>query len=82
MRPAAVVVADELAKDSSQMTFAERDEPIQAFPADSANQSLAKGVRLGALRGVLKTRIPKLRTAQSQSVEKMESRSWIKNRYG
>ena len=37
---------DELAKDSLEMTLAERNDPIQAFPADGSDQPLAKCIRL------------------------------------
>ena len=46
MRTATIVMPDELTKDSFEMTLAQRNDPIQAFSADGADQSLAKRFRL------------------------------------
>jgi hypothetical protein len=40
-------MADELANNSPEVILSQRNEPIQAFSANRANQSLAEGVRLG-----------------------------------
>jgi hypothetical protein len=41
-----VVMTDPLAKDSSQVFFAERNHEIQAFPADRAHQPFAVRISL------------------------------------
>ena len=47
MRSEPVVIAGVGRKDSAQMTFAEDDDVIEAFPADRADQSLRMPVLPG-----------------------------------
>ena len=46
MGPAAVIVGDPLLKDASELGLVQRHHEIRAFPADRADQPLAKRVRL------------------------------------
>ena len=46
MRTAPVVVRDPLAKDSSEVAFVERDQPVETLPADCPDQALAERVGL------------------------------------
>ena len=47
MRPELVVIVGVGGKDPAQVTFAEDDDVIEAFPADRANQPLRKPVLPG-----------------------------------
>src|SRR6266849_10804881 len=46
MRTTAMVVRDPLAKDPSEMSLVEGEQPVQTLPPYRADQALAKGVRL------------------------------------
>lgn len=47
--PLAVVVLDVLSDDSPEMALAERNDVVEAFAADAANEALGEGVEVGAL---------------------------------
>jgi Family of unknown function (DUF5372) len=42
MGTAPIIVGDPLARDSSEVAFVERDQPIETLPADRPDQALAK----------------------------------------
>src|SRR5258708_23269297 len=46
MRASAIVMANVLAKDSLNVAFVERDQEVEALPADRSDQALAIGVGL------------------------------------
>jgi len=62
---ATVVVRDPLAKDSSEMAFVERDQPVETLPADCPDQALAERVGLRRSHGPFRTRSPIEATARS-----------------
>src|ERR1700730_4705467 len=71
-------VGEELA----QMLLAEWDDEIQTLPANRSHQTFTIVVRGGRRTGVRSILSPNPRSASSNSPEKIESRSWIRNRYG
>ena len=52
MRTAPVVVRGPLAKDSSEVAFVERDQPVETLPTDRPDQALAERVACGVRTGV------------------------------
>ena len=53
MWPAPIVVCDPLLEKAPQVSVVERDQKIEAFAANRADQSLTERVRLGSLEGGL-----------------------------
>jgi hypothetical protein len=53
MRTPPVVVQDPRAQDPAEVTFVERDQPIQAFPPDRPDHAFTVGVGLGCSHGCL-----------------------------
>ena len=51
MRTPAVVVSDPVAQDRAQMRLGQRDQPVQALPANGSDDPLADRVRLRARDG-------------------------------
>ncbi len=58
MRAPAIVVRYPCAKDPSEMSLVEGDQPVQTLPTHRADQLLTEGVRLRSPTGVLSTRRP------------------------
>src|SRR4051812_804644 len=50
MRPSTVVVRGPFADDRAQMTFAERNDPVEAFAAKRSDEALAEGIRFRTAR--------------------------------
>jgi hypothetical protein len=75
MRSTTIVVADELSKDSLEVTLTQPNDPNEAISADGAYQCSQKAFACGARLGVFTTRNPKLRSSESRLGEKMPSRS-------
>jgi len=53
MRTAPVVVRDPLTKNSLEVEFVERDQPVETLPADRPDQALAERVGLRCSHGRL-----------------------------
>src|ERR1700730_5740417 len=81
MRAPLVVMDYPVREELAQMLLAEWDDEIQTLPANGSHQTFTIGVRSGARTGVPSILSPNPRSASSNSAEKIESRSWIKNRY-
>jgi len=47
VRTVRVVVVDELAKNSLELATVEDEDSVEAFPADSAHETLSEGIRPG-----------------------------------
>ncbi len=74
-------MANVLPKNSLKMAFVDRDEKVEALAPDGSDQPFTIPVRFGCADRLFKTRTPKPFNSESQA-EKIESRSWMTNRYG
>lgn len=80
VRARRVEVAAILAEHRDQVSLAEHENMVEAFPAYAAEKALAPGVRPRARTGVLRTLAPMPRAARSNSGPYLSSRSRMMNR--
>ena len=82
MNSAMVLMQYPAVENLLEMPLSQRDEEIQALPADGSDQAFASGIRWGDRKGVRNMRTPMAATALSNSWEKLLSRSWMRKRNG
>jgi hypothetical protein len=75
-----IVVGNPLPQDRPQILFVLRDHTIHAFTADRSHQSFTEPLAFGACTGVVELSARMPLSHRQLPHEKIESRSWIRNR--